>query len=221
MVNVGPTDRQTISRGENLRQRDELTKRIGGNLKELRTARGLSLKKLAQATNLSPAFFSRMENGGLMSSIHTLQVIADVLKVDIEYLFRRDGEKEYVINAAESRRFVRSKRKKYRFLLLAENMENPFMEPSLVYLPNKDKGGETEFTTHEGQEFVYVVEGTMELTLGDQIFSLKKGDAAYFNGSVAHKGAGVGKEQAITLNVLMIPGRKRGVRSRDRELGKV
>ena len=196
-----------------LKDKDILAKRIGSNLKELRKSMNLSLKDLAEATNLTPAFFSRLENGGVMPSIQSLQSVADALKVDIAYLFRQDGEKEYVIDTAEKRRFVRSKGKTYKYALLAEMMANPFMEPSLVCLPNKDKEGETEHAIHEGQEFMYVVEGTMRLTLGDQVFVLKKGDAAYWKGTVPHKGTGISKEQAITLNVLMLPGRRRRVRS--------
>jgi transcriptional regulator with XRE-family HTH domain len=198
-------------------ERDDLAARIGSNLKELRTAMGLSPKRLAEETKLSPAFFSRLEKGSVMPSIPTLQIIADALKVDIEQFFGRGEEKGYVINRAEKRRFVRPKGKPYHVALLAENMENPFMEPFLCALPRKDKDGETEFTTHEGQEFCYVVEGSMELTLGDQKFTLKKGDAAYWNGIIPHKGTGVGKEPAIALNVHLIPGKRRRVRSREGE----
>lgn len=193
-------------------ERGDLATRIGSNLKELRTAMGLSPKRLAEETKLSPAFFSRLEKGSVMPSISTLQIIADALKVDIEQFFRR-GEEGYVINRAEKRPFIRPKGRRYRIALLAENMENAFMEPFLSALPRKDKEGETEFTTHEGQEFLYVVEGSMELTLGDQKFTLKKGDAAYWNGVIPHKGTGVSKEEpAIALNVHLIPGKRRRVR---------
>lgn len=195
-------------------ERDDLAARIGTNLKEVRTAMGLSPKRLAEETNLSPAFFSRLERGSVMPSIPTLQVIADALKVDIESFFRRGEEKRYVINRAQERRFVRPKGKLYRIALLAENMENPFMEPFVCALPRKDEEGETEFTTHEGQEFLFIIEGTMELTLGDQKYTLTKGDAAYWNGFVPHKGTGISNEQAIALNVHLIPGKRRRMRSR-------
>lgn len=199
-------------------EKADLAKRIGDNLKALRTEVGLTPKRLAEETNLSPAFFSRLEKGTVMPSIATLQTIADVLKVDIESFFRRDAEKGYVISRSEERRFVQPKGKPYGVSLLAENMENPFMEPFLVSLPRKDKEGETEFTIHEGQEFCYCLEGTMELTLGDQKFTLKKGDAAYWNGIIPHKGTSLTDEKAITLHVHLIPGKRRRVRSRESEI---
>jgi len=190
-------------------ERNELAKRIGSNLKEVRTAMGLSPKRLAEQTKLSPAFFSRLEKGDVMPSIRTLQAIADALKVDIESFFRRGDQKGYVINREEKRSFVRPKGKYYRIALLADNMENPFMEPFLCELPRKNKEGETELTTHEGQEFCYLVEGRMELTLGDQTFVLKRGDSAYWNGIVPHKGTSISEKPAIALNVHLIPGKRR------------
>lgn len=199
-------------------QRDDLSMRIGSNLKELRLAAGLSTKKLAEGTNLSLAFFSRLEKGKIMPSIATLQVIADALKVDIKFFFKRDEEKGFVIDRAEKRRFVRPEGKAYASAVLAESMENPFMEPFIVYLPRKHEEGETEFTVHEGQEFSYILEGTVEQTLGNQKFILKKGDAAYWNGSIPHKATNPEKGPAITLNVHMIPGKRRRVVSREAEI---
>ncbi len=199
-------------------KKDDLAKRIGSNLKELRTSSGLTTKRLAEETNLSPAFFSRLENGKIMPSIATLQGIADVLRVDIEFFFTRGEEKGYVIDRAEKRRFVRPKGKAYVSALLAETMENPFMEPFLVSLPHKYEEGETEFTIHEGQEFCYVLEGTVEQTLGNQKIILKKGDAAYWNGSIPHKATNPEKDPATTLNVHLIPGKRRRVISREGEI---
>ena len=199
-------------------EKEGLAKRIGNNLKELRTTVGLSPKRLAEETDLSPAFFSRLEKGNVMPSIATLQIIADALKVDIESFFRRDVEKGYVINRVEKRRFIRPKGKTYTVALLAENMENPFMEPFLVCLPHKAEEGETDFTIHEGQEFCYVVKGNVEVTLGEQKFTLKSGDAAYWNGVIPHKATSPDMEQAVTLNVHLIPGKRRRVRSREGEI---
>lgn len=188
-------------------QKDGLAKRIGSNFRMLRLAAGVSTKNLAEETNLSLAFFSRMEKGKIIPSVATLQVIADVLKFDIELLFRRNEQKGFVIERAEKRRFVRRKGMTYVSALLAEKMENPFMEPFIVSLPRERQ--ETEVAVHEGQEFLYVLEGAVEQTLGNQKFLLKKGDAAYWNGSLSHKAVNAGREPAMTLNVHMIPGKRR------------
>ena len=72
---------------------------------------------------------------------------------------------------------------------------------------SRDQKSEVEVSVHEGQECRYVIEGKLELFLNSKKYSLKKGDAAYWNGSIPHKGMSVGKKPARTLNVHLIPGK--------------
>jgi len=190
------------------RDRNDLAKRIGSELRRLRRSMRLSMKQLAKETGLSAPLFSRIENGLVMPSIPTLQRVSDALKVDIEAFFRKGGERGYVITHPGGRTIQRSKRGPFEIELLAEGMGNPFMDPFIAPLAAKDRENEVAFSTHEGQEFCYVLEGKVELLLGDRKYILKKGDAAYWNGSVPHKGLSLSKRQAKTLNVQLIPGRR-------------
>jgi transcriptional regulator with XRE-family HTH domain len=188
---------------------DTLAVRIGSNLKTLRSESGLSQKGLAEATQLSPTLMSRIENGLVRPSIATLELIANALKADIGYFFRHEEEKQFEISYKEGRKNVPSQRG-YDIEPLVEKMENHFMDPVIV--SNKDKGEEDkiELAMHEGQEFMYVLEGRMELILGSKRFLLKKGDAAYWNGSVPHMGISLSKKAARTLNVHLVPGKRTG-----------
>jgi transcriptional regulator with XRE-family HTH domain len=188
--------------------KSDLAKRIGMRLKELRKTMGLTLKRLSEETKLSPPLFSRIENGLIMPSIPTLQAIANVLKVDIESFFRREEGKEYVINPVGERPTVQSKRGPHLIELLAEGMQNSFMEPVLITFAPKNREDKIELTAHDGQEFGYVLEGKVELTLGKEKFILKKGDASYWNGSIPHKGVSLSKKPAKALNVHFAPGRR-------------
>ena len=198
-----------------MENKDEFAKQIGNKIKELRKAAGLTLKQLAKATELSAPLISKIENGLTMPSIPSLRVIADALKVNTGYFFRDEEERGYVISRQGNRKIVVSERgpsKKisYELELLAEGMVNPFMEPAIVMLMGKDQDKEIELATHEGQESMYVIEGRMELTLGEKKYTLKKGDAAYWNGSVPHKGISLSKKPAKTLNVHLVPGKRTG-----------
>jgi transcriptional regulator with XRE-family HTH domain len=193
-------------------KKEDFAKRIGNNLKLVRKQRGLTLKKLAGLTNLSAPLISKIENGLTMPSIPTLLTISEVLKVDMGFFFEQEEEKNYIISPAGTRKVQYSKRgslKKvsYELEALIEGMENPFMHPFIVTLL-ADKSDQIQTITHEGQEFLYVLEGRMELTLGDRKFVLKKGDAAYWNGTVPHKGISLSKKPARTLNVHLIPGKR-------------
>jgi transcriptional regulator with XRE-family HTH domain len=194
--------------------KDNLARTIGSRLKGLRKAMGLSLKQLAEATNLSPPLFSRVENGLVMPSIPTLQTISNILKVDLGYFFKKEEDRGYVITRQGSRKMTYSKKgskKKiiYGVELLAEEMENPFMDPCIV---TEYAGSHEDFplARHDGQEFVYVLEGKLELTLGEKKFTLNKGDAAYFIGEIPHGGKSLSKKPARTINVHLIPGTRIG-----------
>ena len=188
---------------------DALAGRIGANLKTFRIESGLSQKSLAEATQLSPTLISRIENGLLRPSIATLERISQSLKVDIGYFFRDEEKRQYCISQRERRKNVPSQRG-YALETLIEGMENHFMDPAIVCLRGKEEEKKVQLATHEGQEFMYVLEGKMELILGSKRFVLKQGDAAYWNGSVPHKGVGLGKKPARSLNVHLIPGKRTG-----------
>lgn len=198
-----------------MKNKDEFAKQIGNRIKELRKEANLTLKQLGKATELSAPLISKIENGLAMPSIPTLRLIADALKVNTGYFFRDEEETGYVISPQGSRKIVVSERGparkiSYELELLAEGMVNPFMEPAIVTLMGKDQDKEIELATHEGQESMYVIEGRMELTLGEKKYTLKKGDAAYWNGSVPHKGISLSKKPAKTLNVHLVPGKRTG-----------
>jgi transcriptional regulator with XRE-family HTH domain len=194
--------------------KDALAARIGKNLKILRQGLALSQKSLAAASGLSPTLISRIESGLVMPSIATLQEIADSLKADIAYFFKGEEAGGYVITRKGSRKTSYGKRGSkgkvtYGLELLAEGMENPFMEPCIV-TEYARPGDEFQLAKHDGQEFIYVLEGKLELTLGEKKFSLSEGDAAYFLGEIPHGGRSLGKRTARTLNVHLIPGSRIG-----------
>jgi transcriptional regulator with XRE-family HTH domain len=197
-----------------VREKNDLAKRIGDRLKELRKAMGLNLKQLSEETKLSTPLFSRIENGLVMPSIPTLQTISNILKVDLGYFFKKEEDKGYVITRQGNRKMTYSRRgskKKaiYGLEILAEGMENPFMEPCIVTEFARSHE-DFQLAKHDGQEFIYVLEGKLELTLGEKKFALNKGDAAYFIGEIPHGGKSLSRKLSKTLNVHLIPGTRIG-----------
>ncbi len=191
----------------------ELAQRIGRRLRRFREEAGLTLKQLAEASALSAPFLSRIEHSRTMPSVPTLQVIADALKVDVESFFRQEEERRFVISLKNSRRkvfAVRGEEKKvnYEMELLAEGMDSPLMEPALVTA--LVRGGEVDLNSHGGQEFCYVVEGEVEVTLGSHRFHLQPGDAAYWDGRLPHGAVSLGPKPSKTLNVHLVPGKRTG-----------
>ena len=191
-----------------MENKDDLARRIGVRVKGLRKGSGLTQKRLAEATGLSSGLLSRIENGLAMPSIPTLESIANCLRVAIGDFFK-EGEKRYVVSRQGKRRVIKSKRG-YVVEFLNEGMKNAFMEPAIVTTKREEVGEPVRMSVHGGQEFVYVLEGIVALTLGEKKIRLKKGDVAYFDGDIPHKGVSVGKKSARTLNVHLIPGQQVG-----------
>ncbi len=196
-----------------MESKNDLARRIGSKVKELRKGSDLTQKKLAESTGLSPGLLSRIENGLTMPSIPTLQTISNNLNTEVGYFFKEHEEEGYIVTHPGERHTVVSKsvpqdKIAYKLELLAEGMKNPFMEPAIVTHVGKE--GEVEERIHDGQEFMYVLEGKIKLTLGSEEFILKKGNAAYWNGTVPHKGINMGTKPARALHVHLIPGRWTG-----------
>ncbi len=196
-------------------RKDELARRIGSRAREIRKATGMTLKGLAQATGLSAPLLSRIENGQVMPSVLTLQEIALALQVEIEHFFKQDNERQSVISRQGTRRLLGTRRGKkqsvsYEVEPLAEGVENRFMEPAIVTLRGKEDGEDVPLVSHEGQEFMYVLEGRIHLTLGATSYLLKKGDAAYWDGKIPHRGISLTARPARTLNVHLVPGNRTG-----------
>jgi transcriptional regulator with XRE-family HTH domain len=196
-----------------VQKKDDLARKIGGRVKGFRKGSGLTQKDLADAAGLSPALLSRIENGLVMPSIPTLQIISDTLKTEIGYFFKDEEQGGYVVTRPGERRVVVSKsglhgKLAYELELLAEGMNNPFMEPAIVTPVGRDE--EVLLRTHDGQEFMYVIEGRLKLTVGSKEFILGVGNAAYWNGRVPHKTVNLGQKRARAVHVHLIPGRWTG-----------
>ena len=193
-----------------MQDKNDLAKKIGSQLKAIRLEAGLTLKKLADDTGLSSALISRIEHAKVMPSIPTLQTIAISLKAEIGHFFKDEDQRLYVVSPKGNRRSVHSSKGYENIELLAEGVENAYMEPAIVTVKQKSEETDLELVTHDGQEFMYVLEGKIEVTLGAKKFIMKKGDAAYWYGKIPHKGVGLSKKPAKTLNVHLVPGKRAG-----------
>jgi transcriptional regulator with XRE-family HTH domain len=208
-----PLRSQGNPRGDSAVAKNHLAKRIGGRLKQLRKQSALTQRQLAKGTGLSSALLSRIENGLAVPSIPTLEIISRTLKVGIGYFFKEEKGDRFIISPCAKRRIILSrnqcnKKPAYELELLTEGMKDPFMEPFIVSPMGREE--EVEERTHDGQEFMYVLEGRIKLNLDGEIFLLKKGDAAYWNGVVHHKVTSMGAKVAKSLHVHLIPGRWTG-----------
>ncbi|MBV4428437.1 helix-turn-helix domain-containing protein [Clostridium tyrobutyricum] len=156
---------------------------IGEKVKELRNKRGLTLKDMSEKTGLSTGFLSQFERGITTIAVEHLYNISRVLNVKINYFFD-DEEKELVIRSYEQSSIHQLNKTIYKSL--SRYPENKMISPELVELLPKEDHQYPEVYAHNGEEFVYVLEGILTLIIDDKILKMYPGDSAHYLSTQKH-----------------------------------
>ena len=156
---------------------------IGPKLKNLRVAKGLTQEELADRSELTKGFISQMENGKTLPSIPTLVDLLQCLGTDLKHFFGDDEDRQVVFKKEDYFKKVDSELKN-QIEFIVPNAQKNFMEPILLTL---EPGGSTyPDTPHEGEEFGYVLSGTVNIVLGSTTYKAKKGETFYYEATVSH-----------------------------------
>jgi transcriptional regulator with XRE-family HTH domain len=160
--------------------------RVGERIKELRERKGLSLKEVADLTGFSTALLSQMENHLVSPSLGTIVKLARALTVKVgDFLGETEGEPFTIVRKDERKmvsRFASKEGVKYGYFYesLGFDKKDRHMEPFIVTLePATVKAAKT--SVHEGEEFIFVLEGEMEVILGNHTDILYPGDSIYYD----------------------------------------
>lgn len=167
---------------------------LGEELRTMRRAQRLTLKALAERSGKSVSFLSKIERGLARPSITALQDIAEALGVPIGWFFQNDGpvpadERPYIVRAERRRRLTYSGISTTDYMgfedhLLSANLDGQLAMGISYYQPGGTSGD--DLYTHQGEEAGIVIEGRIELVLGEQTFRLNEGDSFSFPGSIPH-----------------------------------
>jgi transcriptional regulator with XRE-family HTH domain len=163
---------------------------IGKALRQLRKSQGLTLKQVAEACDCSVSYISQIELDKVFPSIVVLNRIARVLGVEVADLFSPPPHASNVVVKPDERIALTMPGWKAKIDLLVRNGENNRMQAFLIELepggnPGRYTHGGSKFT-HPGEEFGYVLEGELELDLGDTKYHLSAGDSFYFSSRTTH-----------------------------------
>ncbi len=165
---------------------------VGEKIKVLREQKGLQLKDVADRTGFSTALISQMENHLVSPSLGTLIKLAKALDVKVGDFFGEVHGEPYTIVRKDERktvsRFASKEGVKYGYSYEALGFEKKdrHMEPFIVTLePATIKTSKT--STHEGEEFIYVLDGEMEVILGNHTDVLYPGDSIYYDSTIPHR----------------------------------
>lgn len=163
---------------------NEQIRLIGARIRELREILDIAIEEIAQKVGLPVDVYLRYENATADIPIGVLYAIAAEFGVDPTVLMTGEGPRmdEYTLvrngQGSKVERYAG-----YSFAALAFNFKNRDMNPMVVTLSQAETA---ELVTHAGQEFNYVLEGTIKIVIGKKEFTLNPGDSMYFNPAVPH-----------------------------------
>jgi transcriptional regulator with XRE-family HTH domain len=166
--------------------------RVGEKIKALREQKGFSLKQVADLTGFSTALLSQMENHLVSPSLGTIIKLAGAFGVRVgDFLGETEGEPFTIVRRDERRKVSRFASKDgvrygYSYESLGFEKKDRHMEPFIVTLePATVKTSKT--SVHEGEEFIFVLEGEMEVILGNHTDILYPGDSIYYDSTIPHR----------------------------------
>ena len=169
---------------------------IGGKIKALRTQKGLTLEELASRSELTKGFLSQLERNLTSPSIDSLDDILEALGTNLADFFKENKDEQFIFRSGD---FFVDEREGCTVHWIVPNTQKNQMEPILLTLPY----GGTSFTMapHSGEEFGYVIEGSVVLDCDGKRSVLRKGETFYLHGRTFHT---LCNEKKTTARVLWV-----------------
>jgi quercetin dioxygenase-like cupin family protein/DNA-binding Xre family transcriptional regulator len=178
---------------------------LGSRIHETRQLRGLTLQDLSSRTGISLETLEKVEANKMIPPLGELIKLGKALEMKMGYFISPGVEKPMTVVHSDKRPVVSRHGKKkseqygYFYESLAPEKADRFMEPFLITMvPSEVK----ELSSHDGQEFIFVLEGEMSAQVGDQVEILKAGDAVYYDSNHPHLVKCHGDKPAKILAVL-------------------
>ena len=164
-----------------------IEQQIARRIRHFRTERGMTLQQLSIATGFSKGLLSKIENCVVSPPIGTLARVAEAFDVHISEFFETgETQPDSVFFPKAVRRKVRSHGSSlnYHYELLAPSSRRRDMQPMLVSID----GSNSRFglQEHAGEQFIYMIEGSMHYVVGEQSFKVEPGDVLYFDARSPH-----------------------------------
>ena len=176
---------------------------VGDRIRTLREARKISFEELSHMTGFPVDLLKKIESNDIQPQLGTLVKLSRALESAFSRLVSGVGDKLYSVTRKNQRQKVsRSSSTKgkqlYTYFSMAPEVKGRHMEALMVTL---EENPDHEMSVHEGDEFIYVIKGTVLVKIGADSFELNPGDSVYYLSTTPHMVAAK-KGQAVILGVL-------------------
>jgi transcriptional regulator with XRE-family HTH domain len=180
---------------------------IGARIRAIREEKGVALEELSKLTGFEVAFLSGIETNQVQPQLGTMIKLSKALDSAFGRLVSGTGDKLYSITRKSERRAAArstsktGKKHLYSYKSLAPGVKGRHMEAFLVQLLSAT---EKDISVHDGEEFVFVLDGTVLLEIGGERVELEPGDSAYYLSTTPHLIAA--KEEKATILAVLFQG---------------
>jgi transcriptional regulator with XRE-family HTH domain len=181
-------------------------KHIGERIKRLRLKKSMGLVELGRHTGLSASFLSQLETGRVVPTLRNLARIAMVFSKDLSYFFETEPNTLFRVHKQKER--VRLPQTgvddpTYYFESLGYMVPDRQLDPYYAEFVPLKKTVEVRPHVHSGFEFLYLLEGELEIRHADKVHAIEAGDGVYFDASTPHAYRCLGKVPALAIIVTM------------------
>ena len=176
--------------GDIVSRDDEGVEALGQKIRALRENKGMSLDAMSKMTGFDVETLSKIETNEIQPQLGTVIKLSKALDSALGRLVSGQGDKLYSITRKSERKSaLRSpssktgNQKLYTYKSLAPEVKGRHMEALLVQLEDYP---DQEMSVHEGEEFIFVLDGIVLLKIGEEVFELDPGDSAYYLSTTPH-----------------------------------
>ncbi len=186
---------------------------VGAKIKGIRETKNLTIEEISERSGLSIDQINSIENDQNLPSLGPLIKIARALGVRLGTFMDDNDALGPVVTRAEDRERDSSisfsngatdARKHMEYHPLAQQKAGRHMEPFIIDI-NPEENNEFKLSAHEGEEFIFVMEGDLEIDYGKEKYILKQGDSIYYDSIVKHHVHSVPGKSAKILALVYIP----------------
>ena len=171
---------------------------ISGKIRNLRKEKDLTLKDLSMKTGLSVSFLSQVENGYSSLAITSLKKISEALNVTMNYFFKTPEIHNFLVKADEEKAF-KIEGSNSQFIRISGDFTGRKIESMIIIIPPQQMHGSK--CNHPGEEFVYVLEGTLMVNLAGIEYLVKAGDSIQYPSTTDHSWTNPLNEKTKLLSI--------------------
>jgi quercetin dioxygenase-like cupin family protein len=171
---------------------------LGARIKKLRRGKKVKLQDLANETGYTPEYIKQIESGEVTPPVAALLQLSKAMAIDSGRLLVDEEQKE------KRKRTYLKRTKAYRYQTLTPGADQKHLSAFLVKIDPKKDHPMVDYN-HEGEEFIYVLEGKIEVIVGENRNVISKGKSVHFNSAITHKLNNLSNEEAKLLVVIYTP----------------